>query len=52
MPSTEATLMQSCTLGKPQWIDPQLAQDAAAELIRTRGPMRRVWAMVEVEGAA
>ncbi len=42
----------SCTLGKPQWIDPQLAQDAAAELIRSRGPMRRVWAMVEVEGTA
>ena len=40
----------SCTLGKPQWIDAQMAQDAAAELIRSRGPMRRVWAMVEVEG--
>ena len=42
----------ACTLGKPQWIDPQMAQDAAAELIRSRGPMRRVWAMVEVEGVA
>lgn len=42
----------SCTLGKPQWIEPQLAQDAAAELIRSRGPMRRVWAMVEIEGVA
>ncbi len=42
----------SCTLGQPKWIDPQMAQDAAAELIRTRGPMRRVWAMVEVEGVA
>ena len=40
----------SCTLGKPQWIAPQMAQDAAEELIRTRGPMRRVWAMVDVEG--
>ena len=40
----------SCTLGKPLWIDAQVAKDAAAELIRTRGPMRRVWAMVEVEG--
>ena len=28
----------------------QMAQDAGAELIRSRGPMRRVWAMVEVEG--
>ena len=40
----------SCTLGKPKWIDPEVANDAAAELIRTRGPMRRVWAMVEIEG--
>jgi ribulose-5-phosphate 4-epimerase/fuculose-1-phosphate aldolase len=40
----------SCTLGKPKWIDPQMAKDASEELIRTRGPMRRVWAMVEVEG--
>ncbi len=42
----------SCTLGQPQWIEPQMAQDAAAELMRTRGPLRRVWAMVEVEGMA
>ena len=40
----------SCTLGQPQWIEPQIANAAAEELIRTRGPMRRVWAMVEVEG--
>ena len=40
----------SCTLGKPKWIDPEVASDAAAELIRTRGPMRRVWAMVDIEG--
>jgi ribulose-5-phosphate 4-epimerase/fuculose-1-phosphate aldolase len=41
----------SCTLGEPQWMDDAMAQAAAVELIRSRGPMRRVWAMVEVEGA-
>jgi ribulose-5-phosphate 4-epimerase/fuculose-1-phosphate aldolase len=40
----------SCTLGQPQWIEDGMAKAAAEELIRTRGPMRRVWAMVEVEG--
>jgi ribulose-5-phosphate 4-epimerase/fuculose-1-phosphate aldolase len=40
----------SCTLGQPRWIDSQMAKAASEELIRTRGPMRRVWAMVEVEG--
>jgi ribulose-5-phosphate 4-epimerase/fuculose-1-phosphate aldolase len=41
----------ACTLGQPIWMDNAMAQAAAAELIRSRGPMRRVWAMVEVEGA-
>lgn len=39
----------SATLGKPVWIDDKLAADAGAELIKSRGPFRRVWAMVEAE---
>ncbi len=60
MPSSEAILIDqcmkawrfSCTLGQPQWMDDALAKSAAEALIRSRGPMRRVWAMVEVEGMA
>ena len=40
----------SCTLGQPQWMDPELAEAARQELIKSRGPFRRVWAMVEIEG--
>jgi ribulose-5-phosphate 4-epimerase/fuculose-1-phosphate aldolase len=40
----------SCTLGQPQWIAPELAEAARQELIKSRGPFRRVWAMVEIEG--
>jgi len=36
-------------LGEPVWIDDATAADAGAELIRSRGPFRRVWAMVEAE---
>jgi ribulose-5-phosphate 4-epimerase/fuculose-1-phosphate aldolase len=39
----------SATLGKPQWIDEQTAAEAGAELIKGRGPFKRVWAMVESE---
>lgn len=39
----------SATLGTPQWIDDETAAEAGNELIRTRGPFRRVWAMVEAE---
>ncbi|VXC90837.1 conserved hypothetical protein [Burkholderia sp. 8Y] len=39
----------SATLGTPQWIDDETAADAGAELIQTRGPFRRVWALVEAE---
>ncbi len=42
----------SCAMGKPVWIDDQLAADAAAELLKSRGPFRRVWAMVEGETKA
>ena len=39
----------SASLGKPQWIDAATAAEAGAELIKGRGPFRRVWAMVEME---
>ncbi len=39
----------SATLGGPVWIDDALAAQAGAELVATRGPFRRVWAMVEAE---
>lgn len=39
----------SAGLGKPLWLDEQTAADAGAELIRSRGPFRRVWALVESE---
>ena len=39
----------SATLGKPVWLDERTAADAGAELIQSRGPFRRVWALVESE---
>jgi ribulose-5-phosphate 4-epimerase/fuculose-1-phosphate aldolase len=39
----------SATLGKPVWIDESTAADAGGELLKNRGPFRRVWAMVEAE---
>jgi ribulose-5-phosphate 4-epimerase/fuculose-1-phosphate aldolase len=39
----------SATLGRPIWIDDATAADAGAELLRSRGPFKRVWAMVEAE---
>ena len=41
----------SLSMGKPVWIDEETAADAGAELIRTRGPFRRVWSLVESESA-
>ena len=37
----------SATLGKPVWLDDETARDAGTELISSRGPFRRVWALVE-----
>lgn len=34
-------------LGRPVWIDERVAADAGAELLESRGPFRRVWALVE-----
>jgi ribulose-5-phosphate 4-epimerase/fuculose-1-phosphate aldolase len=39
----------SAQIGEPVWIDDALAADAGDELIRSRGPFRRVWALVEAE---
>mgnify|MGYP001167476324 CR=1 FL=1 len=39
----------SASLGKPVWLDERTAAEAGAELIKSRGPFRRVWAMVETE---
>ena len=41
----------SATLGAPVWIDDKTAAEAGAELINSRGPFRRVWALVEAEDA-
>lgn len=42
----------SAGLGKPLWLDPQTAADAGSELLKNRGPFRRVWALVEAEDQA
>jgi ribulose-5-phosphate 4-epimerase/fuculose-1-phosphate aldolase len=39
----------SASLGKPVWIDEETAVSAGNELIESRGPFRRVWALVESE---
>jgi ribulose-5-phosphate 4-epimerase/fuculose-1-phosphate aldolase len=41
----------SAQLGEPQWLEDDLAADAGAELVRTRGPFRRVWALLEADEA-
>jgi len=39
----------SASLGRPVWLDEQTAADAGAELLKSRGPFKRVWALVESE---
>ena len=39
----------SAQIGEPQWIEDGLAAEAGAELLSSRGPFRRVWALVESE---
>jgi ribulose-5-phosphate 4-epimerase/fuculose-1-phosphate aldolase len=39
----------SAQLGKPLWLEPGTARAAGEELLRNRGPFRRVWALVESE---
>jgi ribulose-5-phosphate 4-epimerase/fuculose-1-phosphate aldolase len=42
----------SAPLGGPVWLDDETAASAGAELIKSRGPFRRVWALVESEDAS
>ena len=37
----------AASMGKPLWIDDQLAANAGGELLQSRGPFKRVWALVE-----
>jgi ribulose-5-phosphate 4-epimerase/fuculose-1-phosphate aldolase len=39
----------SASLGKPIWIDDDTAASAGTELVRSGGPVRRVWALIEAE---
>lgn len=39
----------AASMGRPLWLDEATAADAGAELIESRGPFRRVWALVEAE---
>jgi ribulose-5-phosphate 4-epimerase/fuculose-1-phosphate aldolase len=39
----------SASLGKPAWLDDETAAEAGAELLKSRGPFKRVWALVESE---
>jgi len=42
----------SAGINKPVWIDDELAAACGAELFKSRGPLKRVWAMVEHEEGA
>ena len=37
----------AASMGRPVWIDDRLAADAGGELLKSRGPFKRVWALVE-----
>jgi ribulose-5-phosphate 4-epimerase/fuculose-1-phosphate aldolase len=39
----------AASMGTPRWIDPATATAAGEELLRSRGPFRRVWSLVESE---
>jgi ribulose-5-phosphate 4-epimerase/fuculose-1-phosphate aldolase len=39
----------SAGLGRPVWLEEEMAAAAGKELLANRGPFRRVWAMVEAE---
>ena len=41
----------SATLGEPVWLDDETARSAGGELLKSGGPFRRVWALVESEDA-
>ena len=37
----------AASMGSPVWMEEQLAASAGAELLKSRGPFKRVWALVE-----
>jgi ribulose-5-phosphate 4-epimerase/fuculose-1-phosphate aldolase len=39
----------AASMGKPVWLDDATAAAAGAELVKSRGPFRRVWALVEAD---
>ena len=39
----------SAALGAPAWLDERTSADAGTELLASRGPFKRVWALVESE---
>ena len=39
----------AASMGQPLWMDPAMAAAAGEELLRSRGPFRRVWSLVESE---
>ena len=39
----------SASVGEPLWLDDETSASAGAELLASRGPFRRVWALVESE---
>ena len=42
----------SASLGAPAWLDAETARSAGDELLASRGPFKRVWALVESEDAS
>ena len=42
----------AASMGKPLWLDDKLAADAGGELLKSRGPFKRVWALVESDNEA
>ena len=42
----------AASLGRPVWLDDETAAAAGKELLESRGPFRRVWALVESEERA
>jgi ribulose-5-phosphate 4-epimerase/fuculose-1-phosphate aldolase len=41
--------MIAASMGQPVWLDDGLAAEAGGELLKSRGPFKRVWALVESE---
>lgn len=39
----------SASLGKPTWLEDEVVEQVADEILRTRGPFRRIWAWCESE---